>query len=58
MVIPVGRTHNSLDLTVIDKDAKGRVSRVTNPLGHATTYEFDANGNRRKEITMRTNASG
>ena len=25
MVIPVGRTHNSLDLTVIEKDMKGRL---------------------------------
>jgi RHS repeat-associated protein len=47
----------SLANVVIDRDynALGQLERVTDATGHATTYEYDLNGNRRFERTTRTN---
>jgi RHS repeat-associated protein len=49
---------SSLVSVVTDRDynALGQLEKVTDPTGHATTYEYDANGNRRFERTTRTSA--
>jgi RHS repeat-associated protein len=49
---------SSLVSVVTDRDynALGQLEKVTDPAGHATTYEYDANGNRRFERTTRTSA--
>jgi YD repeat-containing protein len=37
-----------------DYNALGQLEKLTDPAGHVTTYEYDANGNRRFERTTRT----
>ena len=39
-----------------DYNALGQLEKVTDAAGHATTYEYDTNGNRRFERTTRTSA--
>jgi RHS repeat-associated protein len=38
-------------------NALGQLEKVTDPAGHATTYEYDVNGNRRFERTTRTSGN-
>jgi RHS repeat-associated protein len=40
-----------------DYNALGQLEKMTDPAGHATTYEYDTNGNRRFERTTRMNGS-
>ncbi len=41
-----------------DYNTLGQLEKLTNPAGHVTTYEYDANGNRRFERTTRTTSTG
>ncbi len=45
-------------VTDYDYDGPGRLVRMTNPAGHVTAYEYDANGNRTFVRTTRTDADG
>jgi RHS repeat-associated protein len=40
-----------------DYNALGQLEKITDPAGHATTYEYDLNGNRRFERTTRTSGN-
>lgn len=40
--------------TTIERDPQGRPLKITDPLGHATEYAYDANGN----LEEKTNANG
>ncbi len=52
-----GSTSQVSVVTDRDYNALGQLEKITDPAGHATTYEYDLNGNRRFERTTRTSGN-
>jgi RHS repeat-associated protein len=56
LINPDGSASTVNSVTDRDYNALSQLEKVTDPTGHATTYEYDLNGNRRFERTTRTNS--
>jgi RHS repeat-associated protein len=54
---PNGITHSSGSSVAFDRDAQGRITRVTDPNGAAQTYEYDANGDLVRHVDPLGNAT-